>query len=190
MFHIRSAALTLKIYSGQKTIPYFLQLHALAATRSSREVWWLYGARSRSEHPFAKESREFVQALARGRSYMSTARPDAEDQLDRGYDSAGHLGTPLLDRLGVERTADFYLCGPASFLRSFTTGLKAWGSESTRIFTEIFGPEESITPGIAPSSSRGARSRGRSRGRPSNFVHAKRSNDTVGFAIPKLAGPC
>jgi ferredoxin len=59
---------------------------------------------------------------------------------------------PLLDRLGVAPLSDFYLCGPPSFLRGFTAGLKTWGVDSTRIHSEVFGPEESITPGIAASS--------------------------------------
>ena len=59
---------------------------------------------------------------------------------------------PLLDRLGVNRNSDFYLCGPPAFLRDFGTELRAWGTGSTRIHAEVFGPEESITPGIAASS--------------------------------------
>ena len=36
----------------------------LSLASSSRKVWWLYGARNRAEHPFAKESRELLHTLA------------------------------------------------------------------------------------------------------------------------------
>ena len=138
--------------AGIGATPVLAMLHALAAQRSSRPVWWLYGARNRSEHPFAQESLELLQALARGRSYVVYSKHAPEDQLDRDYDSPGHLEAALLERLGIDRNAEFYLCGPVPFLRAFTTGLKTWGADSARIYKEIFGPEESITPGIAPSS--------------------------------------
>jgi ferredoxin len=58
----------------------------------------------------------------------------------------------LLDRLGVARDADFYLCGPPSFLKQLTEGLNTWGADSARIHAEVFGPEEPITPGMVRSS--------------------------------------
>ena len=138
--------------AGIGATPVLAMLHALASTGSTREVWWLYGARNRTQHPFAKESRELLQALSRGQSHIVYSKPSAEDQIGLDYDSTGHLDAPLLDRLGVARDADFYLCGPPTFLRSFTAGLREWGADSTRIHTEIFGPEEPITPGIAPAT--------------------------------------
>ena len=119
----------------------------------------MYGARNRNEHPFAKESRGLIRALARGRSHIAYSKPEPEDQPGLDYDSRGRLRMALLDRLGVPRNADFYLCGPTSFLHGFTVGLGEWGAASARIHTEIFGPEESITPGIAPSSRPPAHSR-------------------------------
>jgi ferredoxin-NADP reductase len=35
-------------------------LHALAAERSTRDVWWLHGARDGSAHAFAAESRTLL----------------------------------------------------------------------------------------------------------------------------------
>jgi ferredoxin-NADP reductase len=54
-----------------------------------------------------------------------------------------------LEQLGVPREADFYLCGPAGFLVSFIAAFKNWGVEPQRIHNEVFGPLESLTPGIA-----------------------------------------
>jgi|BarGraIncu00222A_1022003.scaffolds.fasta_scaffold04717_5 ferredoxin-NADP reductase/MOSC domain-containing protein YiiM len=140
------------VSAGIGATPVLAMLHALAAVTSPREVWWLYGARNRNEHPFAKESHGLLQKLARGKGHIVYSKPEPQDQLGLDYDSVGRLNVPLLDQLGVARNADFYLCGPPSFLRDFTAGLTTWGAGSTRIHAEVFGPEESITPGIAPSS--------------------------------------
>jgi ferredoxin-NADP reductase/MOSC domain-containing protein YiiM len=138
--------------AGIGATPVLAMLHALASTTSNREVWWLYGARNRNDHPFAQESRGLLEVLASSRTYIAYSRPGPEDRLQQDYDSPGRLSLPILDQLGVPRNADFYLCGPPSFLGSLTAGLKAWGVAATRIHTEIFGPDESITPGIAASS--------------------------------------
>ena len=142
----------LLVSAGIGATPVLAMLHSLASIASPREVWWLYGARNRSEHPFAREARELLQSLALGRSHIVYSKPGPEDQLGVDYDSAGHLNAPLLDRLGLTRNADFYLCGPPSFLRSFATGLGTWGVDPTRVHAEVFAPEEPITPGIASSS--------------------------------------
>ena len=138
--------------AGIGATPVLAMLHTLSSTASRREVWWIYGTRNRAEHPFAKESRGLLRALVNSRSHIVYSKPDSGDESGVDYDSLGHVDTPLLDRLGVARDADFYLCGPPSFLRDLTSGLKTWGADSTRIHAEVFGPEASITPGIAQSS--------------------------------------
>jgi ferredoxin-NADP reductase/MOSC domain-containing protein YiiM len=137
--------------AGIGATPVLAMLHSLASAASLREVWWIYGARNRAEHPFARESRGLLQTLVNSRSHIVYSKPDSEDKFGVDYDSVGHVDTPLLDRIGVARDADFYLCGPPAFLRDLTAGLKTWGADSTRIHTEVFGPEEPITPGIARS---------------------------------------
>jgi len=126
-------------------------LHSLASAASRREIWWIYGARNRAEHPFAKESRELLQKLANSRSHIVYSKPNSEDKLGVDYDSAGHVDTPLLNRLGVTRDADFYLCGPPSFLKQLTQGLQTFGASSPQIHQEVFAAETAITPGITRS---------------------------------------
>src|SRR5580692_2443997 len=138
--------------AGIGATPVLAMLHSLSSAASRREVWWIYGARNRAEHPFAKESRELLRTLVNGRSHIVYSKPDSGDKAGVDYDSVGHVDTPLLDRVGVTRDADFYLSGPPSFLRDLTAGLKTWRADPTRIHTEVFGPEAPITPGIARSS--------------------------------------
>jgi ferredoxin-NADP reductase len=138
--------------AGIGATPVLAMLQSLSSAASRREIWWIYGARNRAEHPFAKESRRLLKTLLNGRSHVVYSKPDSGDELGVDYDSVGHVETPLLDRLRVARDADFYLCGPASFLKQLTEGLKTWGADSTRIHAEVFGPEEPKTPGIVRSS--------------------------------------
>ena len=110
--------------AGVGATPVLSMLHALAEVGSEREVWWLYGARNRNQHPFASEARELLKALPRSRSHIAYSKPDPGDKLGEDYDSTGHLEVSILDRLGSPRNADFYLCGPSSFLQSFRKDLK------------------------------------------------------------------
>ncbi len=137
--------------AGIGATPVLAMLHALAASASTREVWWLYGARNRQHHPFAVETRGLLQTLARGRRHILYSKPDAEDHLGPDFDGAGHLAIPIFDQLGVPWNADFYLCGPSRFMNELTAGLGTRNVSSDRIHTEIFGGGESNTPGVVAS---------------------------------------
>ena len=67
--------------AGVGATPVMSMLHSLAAERSQREIWWIYGARNRADHPFAEESRSLLKQLSRGRGYIVYSRPAATDQV-------------------------------------------------------------------------------------------------------------
>ena len=135
--------------AGVGATPMLAMLHALAAGRSPREVWWIYGARDGGEHPFAAETRTLLEALPRSRSHIRYSAPAPADRPAVDFDAPGHLSEGALRELGVPRDADFYLCGPSAFMSEFTTGLEASGVANNRIHTEIFGSGPSRTPGVA-----------------------------------------
>jgi ferredoxin-NADP reductase/MOSC domain-containing protein YiiM len=140
--------------AGIGATPVLAMLRALAASRSPRQVWWLYGARNAAEHPFAHEARDLAAALPLARSYVAYSRPSPADRLGEQYDAPGRLSLAVLQQLEVPRQADFYLCGPPAFLSSFTQDLMSWGVASGRLHQEVFGPEESVTPGISKTPAR------------------------------------
>lgn len=142
--------------AGIGATPLLAMLHELSSTASRREVWWLYGARNRDEHPFATESRALIKSLPLGRSFICYSRPGAKDRLGQDYDAPGRLGLPVLKQLEVPRDADFYLCGPAEFLRSLTSDLAAWSVSVRQVFTEIFGAGEAMHPGMHVAETRQA----------------------------------
>src|SRR6202140_3210202 len=113
--------------AGVGATPVMSMLHTLAAERSQREVWWIYGARNRVDHPFAEESRSLLRQLSHGREYIVYSRPAAIDQVGADFDAPGHIDTALLGRIGVSQGSAFYLCGPSSFLQNIRDGLRNWG---------------------------------------------------------------
>jgi ferredoxin-NADP reductase/MOSC domain-containing protein YiiM len=140
--------------AGVGVTPLLAMLHALAAAGSRREIWWLYGARNRAEHPFAEESRELVRSLPRARLAVRYSRPGPGDRLGVDFDATGHWTAAAVAGPTVPRDAEYYLCGPAGFLRELTAGLLAEGVRRDRIHREVFGPGDSLAPGIAAAPSR------------------------------------
>ena len=53
----RSDAPVLLLSAGIGATPVLAMLQALVEEHSDREIWWLHGARSGREHPFAAEAR-------------------------------------------------------------------------------------------------------------------------------------
>jgi ferredoxin-NADP reductase len=142
----------LLISAGVGATPVLAMLHALAATGSGRDVWWLHGARSRAEEPFAAEARSLLAGLASGHRHVCYSHPGAGDVEGRDYQTRGRLSAPVLAALGIPRDADAYICGPAAFMADMSTAAADLGIG--RVRTEIFGAAPAQTPGIAPVAAR------------------------------------
>ena len=82
--------------AGIGATPVVAMLHALAAEASPREVWWLYGARRGSDHPFAQEVRTLLKTLAHGHSHIRYSAPDPEDRQGVDFDARGRLDMGVL----------------------------------------------------------------------------------------------
>jgi ferredoxin-NADP reductase/MOSC domain-containing protein YiiM len=134
--------------AGVGVTPVLAMLHSLASTRSTREVWWLCGARNRAEHPFARECDELLRQLPRSCRYIAYSQASDSESPGLDFDARGRLVPDVLTRLGVPPEGDFYLCGPPAFREDFTRGLQGRGVPPDRIHSEIFGPGGSSTPGI------------------------------------------
>src|SRR5262249_40180333 len=86
--------------AGVGATPVLAMLHGLAVAASPREVWWLYGARTRHEHPFANETRTLLKALPHSRSYIYYSAPAPEDRPGVDFDARGRLSTHALQERG------------------------------------------------------------------------------------------
>jgi ferredoxin-NADP reductase/MOSC domain-containing protein YiiM len=134
--------------AGIGITPVLAMLHTLVATGSTREVWWLYGARNVAEHPFARECENLLRQLARSCRYVVYSQASAAEPSGGHFDARGRLDLDVLTRLRVPPEADFYLCGPAAFLKDLTQGLLSLGVLPSRLHSETFGSGASSTPGI------------------------------------------
>ncbi len=134
--------------AGIGATPVLSMLYSLAPN-SGREVWWCYGARNGTQHPFAAEARRLLADLPNSHSCIAYSQPGEGDQQGKDYDASGRLNLSLLQSLHLPQAADFYLCGPPAFLTELTAVLQSWGVPYSRVHSEIFGTESAVTPGIA-----------------------------------------
>jgi ferredoxin-NADP reductase/MOSC domain-containing protein YiiM len=137
--------------AGVGVTPVLSMLHTLAATESPRRVWWLHAARDQSQHPFAAESRALLDQLSNGHTRVFYSRPEPAEQLPANTE-CGRLSAAVIAQLGLPRSSDVYLCGPASFMDDLSAGLVELGFEPAQIHTEIFGTTAALTPGIAATT--------------------------------------
>jgi MOSC domain-containing protein YiiM/ferredoxin-NADP reductase len=140
--------------AGIGATPVLAMLHALAAARSTRQVWWLHGARDGQHHPFAAEARSLMLALTNGRSRVCYSRPGSTDEMGGDFDAAGHLSRSVFGEVGVPREADVYVCGPTRFMAEMRDELAALGVAPGRIHVELFNGSESLTPGVVGAATR------------------------------------
>jgi MOSC domain-containing protein YiiM/ferredoxin-NADP reductase len=134
--------------AGIGATPVLAMLHALADGQSTRQVWWLHGARNRRYHPFSAEVHRLMRLLPHGRSYVCFSSPDACDKRGEDFDATGHLSRAVFDEIGVPAGADVYVCGPTRFMAEMKAALADLTVPPARIYAEIFNGGESLTPGI------------------------------------------
>ena len=172
--------------AGIGATPVLAMLHVLAAEASAREIWWLYGARDRREHPFAEETDALFKIFGtRPQAHslqLACARGSARTRFRRsrtfGYGRApgARAGRAMLTFISAGR----------AFLSDLTAGLAGWGVAASNIHTEIFGSGPSLTPGIAavaaPAASPAARG---SRHRTAGLVCPERSRGSLGVDVPE-----
>jgi ferredoxin-NADP reductase/MOSC domain-containing protein YiiM len=136
--------------AGIGITPVLSMLHALASgsAQSSRQVWWIYATRNAAEQVFAREARQLLASIPGSHSAIAYSRPDAADQPGNDFDVRGHWDAASLKQLAIPVEADFYMCGPPAFLRDMHRDLTSLGVPPDAIHQEVFGPEDSIQPGV------------------------------------------
>jgi ferredoxin-NADP reductase/MOSC domain-containing protein YiiM/ferredoxin len=137
------------VSAGVGITPVLSMLYSLAASGSSRPVWWLHSARNSTEHAFANEAHELLKRLPHSQARIFYSRPDAGDRQGVDFDEQGRLSVESLCELGLPVEADVYICGPEPFMDAVSDGLVACGISAGSIHAERFGAHAAITPGIA-----------------------------------------
>ena len=118
----------LLVSAGVGATPVLAMLHALAESESGRDVWWLHGARSRADEPFAEESRSLLDRLPHAHRHVCYSRPGPGDVPGRDYQTTGRLSASVLAGLGLPGDADAYIGGPAAFMTDMSAARPTWAS--------------------------------------------------------------
>ncbi len=126
--------------TGIGVTPLLSMLRDLVATGDARPLWFVHGARDGRHHPLAEETHRLVARHGGARSHVRYSRPRRDDEQGRDYDTAGRVDGELIASLLPDLDADFYLCGPTSFMVGIQDDLEARGVPGERIHSESFGP--------------------------------------------------
>jgi ferredoxin-NADP reductase/MOSC domain-containing protein YiiM len=143
----------LLISAGIGVTPVLSMLHELAASHSTRDIWWIHGARRPQEYPLATEAHTLLASLPHAHEhvfYSQATRPERR----RSHGSAGRLSNDKLAALALPPGASAYVCGPASFMTDMHDALTALGLGPDCVHTELFGARPSINPGLTGQTRR------------------------------------
>jgi ferredoxin-NADP reductase/MOSC domain-containing protein YiiM/ferredoxin len=142
----------LLVSAGIGVTPVLSMLHELAARNSTRDIWWLHGARKPQEHPLAGEAHALLASLPHAHEHVfySAATPEECPRPD----AAGRLTKDKLAGLDLPAGATAYVCGPASFMEDMQRALTAIGVDPNSIHTELFGAMPSLNPGLTGQTHR------------------------------------
>jgi ferredoxin-NADP reductase len=142
------------ISAGIGATPVLAMLYALAKSAPDREVWWLHGARSSREHPFAREVQTLLGQLPHAHRVICYSAPLDGDRLGVDYDVAGRLSDAVMRAHDVPSGAQAYICGPDVFMSQMQQALLDLGLSPASVHTEVFGSGPASTPGIAAAPAR------------------------------------
>jgi ferredoxin-NADP reductase/MOSC domain-containing protein YiiM/ferredoxin len=142
--------------AGIGVTPILSMLRALASgkAKSHRGVWWIHAARNATEHVFAQEARRLLAEIPESHSAIAYSQPNPSDRPGTDFDIQGHLALANLEKLDLPVDADFYVCGPAGFQRDMNDALISFGVPQNAIYQEVFGPADSIQPGVTKAEAR------------------------------------
>ena len=177
--------------AGIGITPVLAILHALAAMRSTREIWWLYGARNGRHHPFARRVARPAAPPAPWPEPNLVQQTDARGSTRHGFRCPWPSGGSALRRIEGSARGRFLPMRSNGIHARREHGSRSLGRSPARIYTEVFGSGESSMPGIVNRHHRLPHSPvGLVGDRAARLVCAQQSLDSLGSEVPKPAGAC
>ncbi len=140
-FHLREEgnAPVVLLSGGVGLTPMVSILNHLVGLNDERQIRFVHGCRNSSVHAM----KEHVNDIAAGRANVRKAVFYEEighaDQRGRDYDHAGRVDLLAIRDEVIVPDADYYLCGPAGFMRAQRAALNGLGVPDERIHAEAFG---------------------------------------------------
>lgn len=140
-FHLREegCAPVVLLSGGVGLTPMVSILNHLVGLNDERQIRFVHGCRNNSVHAM----RDHVNSIAAERANVRKAVFYEEvghgDQPGRDYDYAGRVDLNAIRDEVIVPGADYYLCGPAGFMRAQREALTGLGVPADRIHAEAFG---------------------------------------------------
>lgn len=140
-FHLREEgnAPVVLLSGGVGLTPMVSILNHLVGLNDERQIRFVHGCRNNAVHAM----RDHVNSVAAGRANVRKAVFYEEvghgDQPGRDYDYAGRVDLNAIRDDVIVPGADYYLCGPAGFMRAQRAALTGLGVPEDRIHAEAFG---------------------------------------------------
>ena len=132
------------VSGGVGVTPSIAMMEAASAGASAAPIHVVHCTQNGRTHAFAAHVRDL--AARRSNTEVTTfySQPLDTDRAGHDFDIAGRLDMAwLLEQTAIPQ-ADYFVCGPLSFLRSFVGGLKGAGVSSDRLHYEFFGEVEDL----------------------------------------------
>lgn len=137
--------------AGIGITPMLAMLEQLVAHADDRVVIFAHGARCGTQHSFAERVRRLIGRSSRGQAFVTYSRPDADDVCEQDFDAVGRIRIADIEQRLGSLDADFYICGPAEFMRGMMWDLTDRGVDNDRIAYEAFGAAMLASPEASPS---------------------------------------
>ena len=115
-------------------------------TGSFRPIYFVHGTQNGRVHAFRDHLRALAAEHPEFKLHVCYSRPGEGDAIGTSHDADGQVSIDTLKRILPFGDYDFYLCGPAAFMRSLYDGLTGMGVAPNRIFYKSFGPATVLKP--------------------------------------------
>lgn len=129
------------ISAGVGLTPMMSMLNSLCQSDNAREVVFVHGARHGRAHALRKYLQDKINEHSRLRALIFYSSPENTDVAGTDYHHTGRINLEKVKDQVLRPDADYFLCGPAGFMREQANMLRSLGIAEPRIHYEAFGPE-------------------------------------------------
>ncbi|WP_455296990.1 2Fe-2S iron-sulfur cluster-binding protein [Brucella pituitosa] len=122
------------ISAGVGITPLLPMAEKLAREQSGREIWFVHAARSGKHHSLKEDIERLADANPWFRTFTAYSKPEEGHVCHHN----GRLNSSIIEQLTPVAKADFYICGPDTFMSEISEGLNALGAVPGSIKKEAF----------------------------------------------------
>lgn len=130
------------IAGGVGITPLLAMLHQRLEDKSPAETTLIQAVVNGDLHAFREEIDSLKQQHSQLNWHVRYSEPSEQDRQQGNFDSEGLIDIELLNNL--DETADYYLCGPVAMMKHCYQLLSQAGVPAEQIFSEAFGPAQSL----------------------------------------------